>query len=92
MILRLSNEDVAITRRFFGALDILKEEKRIRGLQTFTKTYGLNYWNMTTIKNEPEKRFLKPGCLTYLVRDFGVSAKWLLTGDGDVFDKERTKP
>lgn len=88
MNLRLSAEDVAITKRFFHALEILAQEKKIRGLQTFTRTYDLNYWNMTTLKNEPDKRILKAGCLTYLVRDFGVSADWLLTGRGGMFTKQ----
>ena len=42
---------------------------------------------MTTLKNEPDKRILKAGCLTYLVRDYGVSAHWLITGNGSMFDK-----
>lgn len=88
MMLRLSTEDVAVTKRFFQALSILEQKKCIRGLQTFTRTYGLNYWNMTTIKKEPGKRVFKPGCLTYLVRDFGVSAEWLLTGEGQMFKGE----
>lgn len=87
MNLKLSAEDVAITKRFFKAIDVLKDEKRIRGLQTFTRENGLNYWNMTTLKNEPDKRILKAGCLTYLVRDYGVSAYWLITGNGSMFDK-----
>jgi hypothetical protein len=32
-----------ISDRFFKALDVLKEQRKIKGLQTFTKEFGLNY-------------------------------------------------
>lgn len=79
-------EGVAITKRFFRALEELRTYKKIRGLQTFTRRYGLNTWNMVTIKKDPETHILKSECLTFLVRDYGVSAEWLLLGIGDMFN------
>lgn len=84
--MNISKEGILITQRFFEALDMIIAQGKIRGLQTFTKQYSINRWNMITIKNNPETSILKPEYLTYLVRDFGVSAEWLLTGKGKVFD------
>lgn len=79
-------ECIEITKRFFEALDMLKEQKRIRGMQTFTREYGENYWNFQTCRKDGLR--IKQEWLTYLVRDYDVSAKWLLTGVGGMFTKE----
>lgn len=72
-----------ISRRFFEAIDMLKAQKRIRGMQTFTRMYGENYWNFHTCRKENKR--IKQEWLTYLVRDFNISALWLLTGTGNMF-------
>lgn len=83
--MNISKEGVEITNRFFEAVDALRSREAIRGLQTFTRKYNLNYWNMTTLKNAPDAHVLKPECLCYLACDYGVSAEWLLTGKGCMF-------
>ena len=82
--MNISPDGVTITKRFFLALDVLITQKRIRGLNTFTTKYDINYWNLCTLRKDPNVRVLKPECLTYLVRDFDVSAEWLLTGKGSM--------
>lgn len=76
----ISEEGAAITERFFEAVGRLKAEKRIRGLQTLTTKYGWNRWNLQTLRAEPRRRVLKPELIAALVRDYGVSAEWLLLG------------
>jgi len=85
MKIQISDEGIAITRRFFLAIDVLVGQRRLRGLQTFTRRYNLNYWNVCTLKKEPKHRILKSECLAFIVRDFGISAEWLLTGVGSMF-------
>ncbi len=86
--MELPQESIDITRRFFEAIGLLVEQKRMRGLQSFTREYGVNYWNFTTTKKENGR--IKPEWLTYLVMDYDVSANWLLTGRGKPFTKEIT--
>ncbi len=75
-----------IVKRFFEALQILKEKKIIRGKQTFTARYGINRWNMNTLEKEPERDIFQVAWLTYLVEDYNVSPSWLLTGKGEFFN------
>lgn len=85
MSLNITPAGLAITKRFFLAVDVLIGQRQIRGMKTFTDLYGINYWNFSSLRKEPARRMLKPEWLTYLVSDFGVNADWLLTGVGSMF-------
>ena len=78
-----TEESQAVVRRFFQALYLLKDKKIIRGKQTFTRKYEINRWNFNTLEKQPERDMFLAAWLTYLVRDWGVSARWLLTGEGE---------
>lgn len=84
-------ESQAIVKRFFEALYRLKADRKIRGKQTFTRAYGINRWNLNTLEKEPERDMFQVAWLTYLVRDFGVSPTWLLTGAGDFYLKKKAE-
>jgi hypothetical protein len=75
-----------IVRRFFDALESLKMSGSIRGLKTFTDRYGIDRSSMIRAKSCPENYGFKAVWLTYLVRDYGINAAWLLTGEGQMHD------
>lgn len=83
--MNISKEGIAVTNRFFEAINMLKAQKKIRGLQTFTRQYDINRWNMNTVKSNPAKSVLKPEWIVYLVRDYGVSSDWIITGKEPMF-------
>ena len=83
--MKISQDGIDVTNRFFEAIETLKKKKKMRGLQTFTNKYGLNRWNINTVKWNPEKSVLKPEWIVYLVRDYGISSEWILLGKGDMF-------
>lgn len=87
--MKISQYGINITTRFFYAIDKLKEEKKIRGLQTFTREYDINYWNISTVKKQPERSVLKPEWLYYLVKNYNVSSEWLITGRGSFYRKTK---
>ena len=85
--MKISPEGIAITKRFFEALDMLKAQKGIRGLLTFTKAHDINYWNINTVRSQPEASVLKPEWIVYLIRDYNISADWILLGKEPMFKR-----
>ena len=82
-----TSDSAAIVRRFFLALETLKDTKVIHGLTNFTEEHGINRRNLYQLRKNPERRILQVGWLAYLVNDYGVNAHWLLTGRGNIFGK-----
>ena len=83
--MNISDDGVAITKRFFKAIELLTEAGHFRGLQTFTSLHGLNRRNLMHVRESPTNTVLKPEILMLLVKHHNVSPMWLLTGDGAVF-------
>lgn len=79
-----TEDSQVIIRRFFQALQYLKEQKIIRGKQTFTRRFNINRWNMNTVEKEPSRDMFQTAWLTYLVTEYGISSEWLLTGRGEI--------
>lgn len=75
-----------IVGRFFEALAWLKESRQIRGVKTFTDRYGIHRRSLQRLQKTPGTNDFKAAWLTYLVVDFGISADWLLTGEGQMHD------
>lgn len=82
-----SEESQRIIKRFFDAIGILKANKIIRGLQTFTTRYKINKRNFYTCKNTPESDIFQVAWLNLLVVDYKVSPNWLITGEGSFFQE-----
>lgn len=83
--MNVSEQGLAINRRFFLALDMLRQKRILRGKKTFATKHGINPWNIFMAQREPEKHFINVEWLSFLVTDYGISAEYLLTGVGNVF-------
>ena len=81
-------ESQQIVNRFFEALGMLKEKRVIRGVGTFVRRYGINRRNFDTVAVQPERGMFQMAWLKYIVTDYGVNAKWLLTGLGSPFNRQ----
>jgi len=74
-----------ILKRFFQALRTLIQEKRLRGIATFTERYGINRWNFLALEKDPSRDMFELEWLAIICRDFGVNPFWLLSGEGEMF-------
>lgn len=79
-------EQNMIVSRFFEALAWLKETRQIRGVKTFTDRYGINRRSFRRLQLNPATNDFKAAWLTYMVTDYGINARWLLTGEGQMHE------
>ena len=77
-----------IMERFYSALDAIIEGKKIRGVNTYCRLYEIDRRNFIAQRKDLDRGWFQVSWLQPMVREYGVSARWLLTGFGRMFDKE----
>lgn len=77
-----------IMERFYIALDAIIESKKIRGVNTYCRLYEIDRRNFIAQRKDLDRGWFQVSWLQPMVREYGVSARWLLTGFGRMFDKE----
>jgi len=80
-------ESVAVMERFFAAVDALIENKTIRGLQTYCRLHDIDKRHFYAQKTDPGRGYFEVAWLLPMIRDYKVSAEWLLFGKGQMFKK-----
>lgn len=86
-----TKETEAIVQRFFLALDTLKDLKVIHGLTNFMDAHGINSRNFYQLRKNPSRGIFKVCWLKWIVEDYNLSATWLLTGNGGMFNRTVNK-
>ncbi|MBB4036614.1 hypothetical protein GGR21_002520 [Dysgonomonas hofstadii] len=77
-----------IVTRFYIAVHEIINRKTIRGVQTFTRMYGIDRRAFKIVEANPQRKMFDTGWLNYLVKDFNVNPEWLLTGRGSMFKED----
>lgn len=77
-----------IVGRFFAAVDALVAARRLRGVATFARLYGTDRRNLAKLRREPSRGIFRVEWLAVLVEEWNVSPRWLLTGEGGIFEGE----
>lgn len=77
-----------IMERFYSALDAIIDSKKIRGVNTYCRLYEIDRRNFIAQRKDLDRGWFQVSWLQPMVREYGVSARWLLTGFGRMFDKE----
>jgi hypothetical protein len=85
-----NEEGIKIVERFFEVIYDLKKRRNIRGKQSFTRHYNINNGNFWQLEQDKSRNILQLAWISYLVRDFNVSAEWIFTGKGKMYVKDPT--
>jgi len=83
-----SDESIKVIRRFYEAIDKLIETGKIRGIQTFTNKHEINRRNFIFVEKNPQSNMFQIAWLGHLIRDYKVSSRWLMTGEGQMFTED----
>lgn len=82
---------IDICGRFYEAVEMLRQQKRIRGVGTLAREWGTSLFAMKWSKNHPDEKRIKVEYLYYIARDYGVSLEWLFFGRGEIFKSSQNK-
>lgn len=74
-----------IMERFYSALDAIIAMKKIRGVNTYCRLYEIDRRNLQANRKDLDRGWFQLSWLQPLVKEYGVSAEWLLTGSGRMF-------
>ena len=81
-----TDESKAIMERFYECLDAIIEHGTIRGVNTYCRLYDIDRRNLCAQRKDLDRGWFQASWLVPLVREYGVNARWLLTGFGKMFD------
>lgn len=80
------NHDKQIVTRFYMAVDALYALGEIRSVRSFEIELGADHSVFYSLrKNDRTHTLIHPAWLRHLVVAYGVSADWLLVGEGAMF-------
>lgn len=76
-----------IIGRFYESLDAVIANKTIRGVQTYCRLYGIDRRNLLANRKDLSRGWFQVSWLVPLIDIYGVSARWLMTGRGNMFSR-----
>jgi hypothetical protein len=80
-----SEDTLDIMRRFFDAIEICKEKGLLKNYASYFAERGIAKNHFYLQRKDLNRGFFEVGWLVPLIRDCGVSAYWLMTGQGTMF-------
>lgn len=72
-----------------GAVDAIIAMKKIRGVNTYCRLNNIDRRNFIAQRKDLERGWFQLSWLYPMVKEYGVSAKWLLTGFGRMFEEQK---
>lgn len=81
--------NIGVTSRFYEAVNFLIENGKIRGKQTYCNLAGIDKRTYYRQESDNGASLIQFFWIIPLVTEFNINAKWLLTGKGGMFEKEK---
>ena len=76
-----------IMERFYEALDAIIAMKKIRGVNTYCRLNNIDRRNFLNQRKHLDRGWFQLSWIQPMVLEYGVNAKWLLTGRGKMFGR-----
>lgn len=86
---KYSDSSLMVMERFFQAFEICRKMKLIGSVTDFCKDHGIDKAHFYTQRKEPSSGFFQVGWIVPLIEDCKISAHWLMTGRGEIFQSEK---
>lgn len=83
-----SAEGEKIVIRFFEVLDDMVLSKKVPSVYFFCENNKINRGNMSQARKDPKRDIFKLDWIHLLVSKYGVSAKYLILGQGEMYEEE----
>ena len=80
-----SQDTLDVMERFYVALEACRESKMINSVVEYCETNNIDSAALYRQRKHRERGLFEIGWAVPLIRDCGVSARWLLTGAGSMF-------
>ena len=74
-----------VVTRFYEALDAIIAQRKIRGVNTYCRLNAIDRRNLLAQRKDLDRGWFQVSWLVPMVREYGVSPRWLLTGEGTMF-------
>lgn len=81
-----SPDTMGVMERFFLALDKSLEEGRLKNMSQFCEKYKIDKRHLYTQRKDLSRGYFEVAWVVPLVRDCSVSPRWLLTGEGGMYE------
>lgn len=77
--------DQKVIKRFFEALEVLIDRRAVGGIQPYCEMYGIDKRNLYHQRNNADVSHFHFDWIVPMITTYGISATWLVTGEGDMF-------
>lgn len=77
--------DKKVIGRFYEALEVIISRRAVGGIQPYCELYGIDKRNLYAQRKNPDVAHFHFDWILPMVTTYGISATWLLTGEGDMF-------
>lgn len=82
---KYSQDTFAVMDRFFSAFEACLQNKLIKTVTAYCEENDIDKPHFYTQRKDRSRGFFEIGWAVPLIRDCGISARWLMTGVGSMF-------
>lgn len=84
-------DTLAVMERYFTAIEACIKAKRLKNLKAYCADTGIETNHFYIQRKDRTRGYFEVGWITPLIQHCGISARWMLTGDGVMFGDDLSR-